>query len=106
MTYKPRRARSRWLEGAPEYVVDVFDNKGKTADRYTVFFGGSLATDDVVQYLGLSDDPHSPHGVSMWGTITPHQFAAYRRAFGKERIRWWDLPDHIRAHVINRAGEE
>ena len=106
MIHKPRRARSRWLEGAPEYVIDVFDNKGETADRYTVFFGGSLATDDVVQYLGLSDDTHSPHGVSMWGTIAPHQFAAYRRAFGKDRIRWWDLPDHIRAHVINRATEE
>lgn len=106
MTYKPRRTRSRWLDGAPEYVIDVFDNKGKTADRYTVIFGGSLATDDVVQYLGLSDNPHSPQGVSMWGAITPHQLSGYRRATGKERIRWWDLPDHIRAHVINRAAEE
>jgi hypothetical protein len=41
----------------------------------------------------------------MWGAIMPHQFVVYRRAFGKDRIRWWDLPDHIRAHVINRAQE-
>lgn len=71
--YKPRRANKRWLEEAPEYVLDVFDNKGKSADRYTVLFGGSLfdprmLRERKVHYLGMSDDPTHPwFGVSMWG---------------------------------------
>ena len=60
--YKPRRAGKRWLEEAPEYILDVFDNKGKTADRYTVLFGGSmldpwLLKDRKVHYLGMNSYP-------------------------------------------------
>ena len=40
--YRPRRATKRWLEGAPEYVLDCFDNRGKTVDRYTVCSAASL----------------------------------------------------------------
>lgn len=100
--YKPRRASKRWLEEAPEYILDVFDNKGKTADRYTVLFGGSmldpwLLKDREVHYLGLSSNPTSPLGVSMFGECD----AAWRPSHW--RIRWLDLPEHIRNHVIRRA---
>lgn len=102
-TWKPRRAGKRWLEGAPEYVLDCFDNKGKTADRYTVLFGGSLLENELLklrrnQYLGMSDAPNCPLGVSMWGECD----GAWRPSH--ERIRWMDLPEHIRKHVIARAA--
>lgn len=99
-SYAPRRATKRWLEGAPEYVLAVFDNKGKTADRYTVMFGGSLWAPDMgrnVFYLGMSDAPTHPQGFSMWGECP----ASWRPHH--EQIRWLDLPEHIRNHVIARA---
>lgn len=102
--YRPRRATKRWLEGAPEYILDVFDNKGKTADRYTVLFGGSmlepkLLEDRKVYFLGLSGAPSHPQGFSQWGEIS----ASYRPA--RDRIRWLDLPEHIQRHVIARVTQ-
>lgn len=115
--YTPRRANlKRWLEGAPEYVLDVFDNKGKTADRYTVLFTDTLLNHPKgetptranawIDYLGMSDAPTHPQGVSMWGSLSVPDAAAYRFANGRERIRWLDLPAHIRAHVIARATKD
>jgi hypothetical protein len=74
-TYTPRRANlKRWLEQAPPYILDVFDNKGKTADRYTVFLCGEFLSGDTyanthVPYLGMSEAPSHPQGVSMWGEM-------------------------------------
>ena len=101
--YRPRRSSARWTEGAPEYVLACYDNKGKTCDRYTVYFGGSLWSPDMgrsVLYLGMSDNPNSPQGFSQWGEV-----AAYCRPSSREHVRWLDLPEHIRAHVIRRASE-
>ena len=102
--YKPRRAGKRWLEDAPEYVLDVFDDD-RTCDRYTVFFCGSFFADGVVPYLGMSGAPTHPQGFSQWGELEPFQATAYRYRNGKHRIKWNDLPEHIRKHVIARATD-
>lgn len=102
--YKPRRAWSRWLEDAPEYILAVYDLGPKHNDRYTVLFGGSLndpllLKDRMVLSLGFNDCPTSPNmGVSMWGEV----FARDRDGLGK-KIKWLDLPEHLRNHVIARA---
>lgn len=103
-SYKPRRASKRWLEKAPEYILDCFDNKGKTLDRYTILFGGSLLEPELLKhrrvfYLGMSGGPTCPHGVSMWGECD----AAWRPA--RQRVHWLDLPENIRSHVVARAAE-
>lgn len=122
--YTPRRASRRWLDGAPAYVLDVLDNKGKTADRYTVLFTFPLAwayeRDGVtpvpnggrgayartyIPYLGMSGAPTHPQGVSMWGEMTAHDAASYRYRCKHQRIKWADLPENIKAHVIARATE-
>lgn len=100
--YRPRRANQRWLEGAPEYVLDVFDNKGATYDRYSVLFGGSLLEPVLLAHrkvfvLDMSPAPSHPLGVSMWGECDARWRPAHRR------IRWLDLPPEIRKHVIARA---
>jgi hypothetical protein len=100
--YRPRRANQRWLEDAPEYVLDVFDNKGATYDRYSVLFGGSLLEPMLLQerkvfVLDMSPAPSHPLGVSMWGECSASWRPAHRR------IRWLDLPDVIRNHVKARA---
>jgi hypothetical protein len=102
--YTPRRAAKRWLEGAPEYVLDVFDHGPGTYDRYDVYFGGSLLDDSLlklreVHYLAMSASPTHPHGFSQCGCVR----ASYRPSH--HRIRWLDLPENIRQHVAARVKE-
>ena len=109
MSYTPRRAGKRWLKDAPDYVLDCFDNRGKTTDRYTVIFGkqfmNNLHGQCRLQLLDMSDAPTHPQGVSMWGEYTAYEIAAYRYREGHHRVAWLDLPEHIRQHVIARATE-
>ena len=118
MTYRPRRFSKRWSEGAPAYVLDCFDDKGD-GERYTVMFGGAFIfhvdkdhkivtgpdtlANTHVQFLGMSDAPSHPQGISMWGEMPAHQAAAYRYRVKHQRVRWLDLPLHIRGHVMARA---
>jgi hypothetical protein len=100
--YRPRRSSARWLENAPEYVLACFDNGGKTCDRYTVMLGGSMWGPEMgrnVHYLAMS---HAPtQGFSQFGEMPAHN----RRGFGRH-IRWLDLPNHIRQHVIDRVANQ
>jgi hypothetical protein len=117
MSYTPRRARlSRWLQDAPDYILDCFDDKGP-GDRYTVFFGKDMMntyTDAApwyanveIAYLGMNDVPtHPSHGISQWGSLNADQTARYRYANGKKRVRWLDIPENVRSHVIARATSE
>lgn len=116
-TYTPRRAGKRWLVGAPSYVLDVFDNGGiakrnGSVDRYTVMFTKPLLITDGtyggtwVPYLGLSEEPSHYHGISGWGEMDAWQAADYRYRVKHQRIKWMDLPEHIRKHVIARAEED
>lgn len=101
--YRPRRSSARWTQDAPEYVLACYDNGGKTCDRYTILFGGSLwepSMGRIVLYLGLSDDPGRANGFSQWGEMPAHN----RDACGRH-VRWLDLPEEIRAHIIARAAE-
>lgn len=120
--YRPRRFSHRWNEGAPAYVLDVLDNKGASADRYTVLIAGKFLyhvkrdgstavgpdqlSNTYVSYLAMSGAPTHPQGVSMWGELEAHQAASYRYRCKHHRIKWLDLPEHIRAHVIARCADE
>lgn len=102
--YQPRRASFRWLEDAPEYVLDCFDHGSKHVDRWEVWFGGSLLEpvlikDRKVYFLCMSDHPHHPQGYSQWGEVRADIRPSHRR------IRWLDLPEHIRLHVAMRVAQ-
>lgn len=108
--YQPKRSSKRWTEGAPEYVLACYDNGGLdnkrtgTVDRYTVMFGGSLWNPEMgrnVYHLDMSDAPSHPQGFSQWGEMP----ASSRTGFGKH-VRWLDLPERIRRHVVSRATAE
>jgi len=92
------------MEDAPEYVLSVHDHP-KFADRYTIYFVPepkdytSLA-DCSILYLGCGDTPTSPNGISMWGEVE-----AWQRQTD-HRIKWLDLPEKIRKHVIDRYTRE
>ena len=105
MTYRPRRANvRRWLEGAPGYVLSVHDNGGKTADRYTVAFGGRLwdpAMGSYVFILCMSGAPYHPQGVCMSGEIDSGD---RDRCLGR-KIRWTDLPEPCQRAAVAWAEE-
>ena len=104
MNYRPRRSSKRWTQDAPEFVLACYDNGGRTVDRYSVLFGGSLWDSRMgrnVYVLCMSGAPTHPQGVSMWS-----EMPAYNRGALGKHVRWLDLPEHIRKHVIMRAGKE
>lgn len=83
----------------PANVSGIWDNGGKTMDRYTVAVEPDPdASSRYLPTLALSLDPTSPQGLSQWteGLPGPH--------LGRE-IKWEDLPEQIRAHVAARLKE-
>ncbi len=108
--YTPRRAGARWREEAPAYILDCFDDQ-KSGERYTIFFAAPFVSGETyanarIPYLGMSDAPTHPQGISMWGELDAYQASAYRYSNGRHRVRWLDLPEHIRAHIIARATHD
>lgn len=97
MAYRPRRATKRWLVGAPPYVFDCFDHK-KGLERYTILLGGPEFWQESMgrnlQYLGTCATGIS---VSQFGECS----ASFRPAH--HRVRWLDLPEKLRAHIISRC---
>lgn len=45
--------------------IDIYDNEGATADRYTIYFYGV----DWGSIITCSDDPSSPNGVWIHGEL-------------------------------------
>ncbi len=99
---KPKRAKWRHLQGAPEYVLKIYDNGGETADRYSVLLGGSCFDEGLwkahrrVHFLGLSENPNHPQGFSQFGECPPG-------GWGDKLIAWADLPEKVRFHVVARV---
>jgi hypothetical protein len=97
-SYRPRRARARWLEGAPSALLAVYDNGGKSFDRYTALYGAPLWVPSMAHTIParfMSSDPFHPQGVGMYGEVK----AYYRDSFGK-KVRFLDLPDAVKRCII------
>lgn len=106
--YRPRRAGKRWRQDAPDYILDCFDDRS-FGERYTVMFvpePGQTRRDTFVQGLGMDDSPTHPQGISMWFELPTHGASGYRYRNGHRRVRWLDLPEHIRKHVRARYEQE
>ena len=98
-TYRPRRASTKWLEGAPEWVLAVYD-KPDYADRYTILLGGSMLDDHLlplrtVHFISIGK------GIDYWGE---HQ-AYLRETLGK-KIKWADLPLEVQKKAISMVESE
>lgn len=109
--YKPKRSSKRWLEGAPDSVVAVYDDR-KSRDRFTVIFGGEHViyrqgeartyANAHVPYLALGETPSHPQGHSMWGEFSAYACVMFRSRSSHDKIRWLDLPENVRKHVEAR----
>ena len=103
---KPRRANKQWLdEDCPAGVLAIFDNGGKTFDRYTILY---VPADDNgwIDYLGASSHPFDPQGFGQHGQMRAHDARAYRyRAAGaRESTRWSTLPEDVKRAVRQDLG--
>lgn len=70
-------------------IKTIFDNRGRTFDRYTVILEDGLA-------LGLSLNPDSPIGFSQWGEAVEGYHLG-------ERISFEELPEIVQKHVKTRT---
>lgn len=103
-TYKPRRAsETRWLESAHDYILDCFDHPDY-ADRWTILYCGDANTikdsaGNVTHIFGMSHGEHCGGSFEMdrW------QQAAYRYRNKHRRVRWLDIPEHMRERFAQRG---
>lgn len=97
MAYRPRRARSHWLVGAPPYVFDCFDHK-KGTERFTILLGGPEFWEEkmgrCMHYLGTCS---TGIAYSLFGECSSNFRPAHHR------VRWLDLPEALRKHIISRC---
>lgn len=65
-TVRARRSRSDYPKG----VLAIYDNGGKTADRYTVCYTPyDLTSGKWYPYVAMSGAPHHPQGVCQHGEL-------------------------------------
>lgn len=88
--------------------IRVYDNRGRTVDRYTVLFEDMPDPMKDVETpvrpygpreaLSMSGRPTHPQGVSQWTDAHPGPWLG-------RRIPFASLPENVQQHVIYRAKE-
>lgn len=74
--------------------IVIWDNGGKTIDRYTVLIGGEV--------YGMSDDPHHPQGFNQYShTIKKGEIYRGGSAPGK-KVAFEKLPDGVQIAIAER----
>jgi len=72
--------------------VRVFDNGGKTLDRYTVIINNSI--------FAMSDNPEHPQGVNQYVGEGPVNTS------GERELCWDEVPEPVRVAILNRIKME
>lgn len=77
--------------------ITVYDNGGKTFDRYTIVLHGKEWAErgGLTTMLGLSHNPTHPQGFSQWTSGTPGRHLGRKITFSR-------LPKNIQSHVRAR----
>ena len=98
ITTEEYEAQDKRLAAEMMGITSIWDNGGKTADRYSVVTKEPAGGGNFM-ILGLSDDCYSPGGVNMFGDGKPGPH------LGK-KIKFEDLPSRVQACVIARLKED
>ena len=89
-----RRSRNDYPKG----VIGIYDNKGKTADRYTVVFEPFIGYENRQYFpvLCMSGNPFHPQGIGI------HNEYPFRptRMKGEVVIDWSELPEKCQQCVL------
>lgn len=103
MPYTPRRQSKKFLDGdCPPEVLAIYDNGGKTFDRYTVFYRQVIPGprgEPWLSYRGMSEHPFSPQGFGVSAEIQAHEARAYRARVYRESAKWSSLPADVQRAV-------
>lgn len=78
--------------------VRIYDNGGRTFDRFTAIFMDWRERSGLYVALGMSEHPSHPQGFGQWTAATPG------RHLGR-RIRPSQLPPDCRALVLDYLRE-
>ena len=104
MSYRPRRTRAHYLDGAPMALLAVYDNGGKSADRYLALYGAPWWTPDMGCTLparSMSSNPSHPQGIGLSCEVKSYDRAAFGRL-----VRFRDLPEPVQRCIIADCTEE
>ncbi len=102
-----KRALKRWLDAdCPAHVLAIFDNGGKTWDRFTILYTPAPGS-EWVEYFGASEHPFDPQGFGQHGEILLHEARAYRyrACAARESAKWSTLPEDVKRAVRMDAPE-
>ena len=77
-------------------IKAVYDNKGKTIDRYSIVFKEKEGRFNIM--LGLSSYPTHPQGFSIFGRCRDGNHLG-------TKIKFTDLPKEIQKHIIERIKD-
>lgn len=97
MSKKQQRRAVHYMRRAPKGILAVYDNGGKTLDRFTVAVDDSIMSQEnrLDACLCLSE---TGAGVSMWGHCA--------RGSHLGRLRHWcGLSPELRRHIKARIAE-
>jgi hypothetical protein len=103
----PRKARAQWLDGdCPEGVLAIFDNNGRSFDRYTILYAPESGA-DWLNYLAASAHPYDPQGFGQIGEMGLYEAREYRyrAAASRESAKWSSLPEDVQNCVRNDLRE-
>lgn len=87
--------------GVPRYVR-CYDNKGASADRYTVVFTGRYRhkTGGEFWYVGMDAYPFSPQGIGMHGT-NRNQIDRPTSSHLGRKIKFESLPEDCQKLILS-----
>lgn len=97
--YQPKRSSKRWLEGAPPALLAVYDNGGKSADRYTALYGAPLwepSFGHMVPCRFMSQHPSHPQGIGLFGEHPANDRAALGR-----KVTFKSLPAEVQRCIMS-----
>lgn len=109
MSYIPRTQSAKFRDSdCPADVLAIYDNGGKTFDRYTVFFKPVEPLEDMkgrIEYRGMSEHPFDPQGFGIGGDMEAWEVARYRESIYRDSCKWSDLPEDVKRSVRQDCEE-
>lgn len=100
------KRREQFMPGGVPRKIRVYDNGGKTADRYTVVFTGNYThlTGGEHVVLGMDSNPFHPLGCGFYNTY-PNQIDRPTYSHLGKKIKFEDLPEMCRKWVVQNYEE-
>ena len=81
--------------------VCVYDNGGRTVDRYAVLIARTVGGRRVLDVYGMSEDPQSPQGFNQFSHTAANKFRDFK--FLGKRVKAQNLPKPVISAIESRV---